>query len=91
MDHIISPPSASIPKSTPYFLEKSVTFGSIQKSNFMNLLWNHSTSIVIPGLALLVQNNILKDFYDLRVILFNPMTFETGEVSIRALRKSSGI
>ena len=36
-------PSASIPKPISYFPEKSVTFRSIKKSSFMNILWNQST------------------------------------------------
>ncbi len=35
----------SIPKSIPYFLKKSVIYGSIQKLSFMNLLRNRSTSV----------------------------------------------
>ncbi|MDR7664833.1 hypothetical protein RG963_03335 [Methanosarcina sp. Z-7115] len=63
LDNTLLNTSASIPKSTPYFLEKSVIFGSIKKSSFMNLLWNPSTRIL---------NNYPLNLHVLNKRLFSP-------------------
>ncbi len=63
LDNTLLNTSVSIPKSTPYFLEKSVIFGSIKKSSFMNLLWNPSTRIL---------NNYPLNLHVLNKRLFSP-------------------